>query len=252
LQSLADRDLGPRKLAFLNASTGGWGLASYVAYLEAFGDAIEPIAVVVFLNATDFSRAVSSGLYRATGEGLSALERRDPSDWRGPLRDRLRAIPGLEWLLTHSHLVQLVRQRAARALGPPPANGGATLGNRTEDTYDQLIPDMPTRAFGEALLRKMKVWCDRRGVELYLVSLYHFSYPPGVYEWLGPVAQAATIPFLDLQRPIAEAIGGDRAGYFFAGDHHPNERTNALVAGRTWAWLQPMLDSDIARQAPRP
>ena len=245
LQSLADRDSGPRRLAFLNASTGGWGLASYVAYLEAFGDAIDPIAVVVFLNATDLSRAVSSGLYRATGGGPFALERRDPSDWRVRFRDRLRAIPGIEWLLTHSHFVQLVRQRAARALAPPPANVGA-------DSANPYLPDAETRAFGEALLRRIKAWCDERGVGLYLVSLYHFNYPPGVYEWLEPVAQAAAIPFLDLQHPIAEAIGGDRASHFIAGDFHPNERTNALVAGPAWAWLRPKLDSDIARHAARP
>jgi hypothetical protein len=145
-----------------------------------------------------------------------------------------------------------VRQRAAQALARPPANVDATPGNRTEVAYDQYILDIPTRAFSEALLRRMKVWCDRRGIELYLVSLYHFNYPPGIYEWLEPVTHAASIPFLDIQRLIAEAIGGDRAGHFIARDLHPNERTNALVAGRAWAWLRPMLKSDIARQAARP
>ncbi|MDP7667223.1 MAG: hypothetical protein QF738_04080, partial [Rhodospirillales bacterium] len=112
--------------------------------------------------------------------------------------------------------------------------------------------DAETRAFGEALLRRMKAWCVERGVGLYLVSLYHFNYPPGVYAWLEPVAKVAAIPFLDLQRPIAEAIGGDRAGHFITGDYHPNERTNALVAGRTWAWLRPMLEGDVARHAQHP
>ena len=245
LQSLADRDSGGWRLAFLNASTGGWGMASYLAYLEAFGDAIDPIAVVVFLNATDLSRAVSSGLYRATGASPFALERRDPSDWRVRFRGLLRAMPGREWLLTHSHLLQLVRQRVVRALARPPAIVGA-------DSANPYLPDAETRAFGEALLRRIKAWCGERGVGLYLVSLYHFYYPPGVYEWLEPMAKDAAISFIDLQAPIAAAVGDDVGGYFFADDSHPNERTNALVARLAWRWLRPMLDSDIARHVARP
>ncbi len=60
------------------------------------------------------------------------------------------------------------------------------------------------------------------------------------------------VTIFDLQRPIAEAIGGDRTGHFIAGDYHPTERTNALIAGRAWAWLRPMPDSDVVRRAARP
>ena len=134
-------------------------------------------------------------------------------------------------------------------LAPPPANIDAGGGRDAAITY---APDAETRAFGEALLRRMKAWCAERGVGLYLVGLYHFNYAPGVYEWLDPLAQEAAIAFLDLQRPIAEAIGGDRATHFISEDNHPNERTNALVADRAWAWLRPMLDLDIARHAARP
>jgi hypothetical protein len=244
LQSLADRDFGPRRLTFLNASTGGWGLASYLAYLEAFGDAIDPIAVVAFVNATDFPWAVSSGLYRATGEGPVALERRDATPRNARLRRELRRLPGVQWLLTHSHLVQLVRTRLAKILVPP------TVPEKAKDARDRgpvniHPPDAETRAFAEALLRRMKAWCEARNVQLFLVSLYHYHYSPGVYEWLAPVTADAAIPFLDLQAPIAATVGVDIGGYFLAVDPHPNERTNALVARLAWRWLRPSLESKL-------
>jgi hypothetical protein len=113
-------------------------------------------------------------------------------------------------------------------------------------------PDAKTRVFAEALLRRMKAWCEARNVQLFLVSLYHYHYSPGVYEWLAPVMTDAAIPFLDLQAPIAAAVGDDVGGYFFTVDPHPNERTNALVARLAWRWLKPRLDSEIARHAARP
>ena len=73
LQAAADRDFGAGRVAFLNAGTGGWGLDSYLAYLEIFGDAIGAKAVIISLNGDSFRRAMRNGLYAVAAPGSTDL-----------------------------------------------------------------------------------------------------------------------------------------------------------------------------------
>lgn len=248
LHEHADRELGVGRLQFLNAGTGGWGMDSYLAYLEQFGDAVDPSAVLIEINGDSFRRAQAKGLYALVDPGALTLEPRNAVVPLGALKTFIASIPFYEWLLEHSHLVQFARGlvTGSLVLRPRIARGDDAPGMSVAVNPP---PPPETRRLGEALLRRMKAWGEARGVSVYMVSFYHPSDVDGVFRWLDEAARAAGVPFLDLQAPMAAAIGPDLAGYFILDEPHPNERTNALMAGHTWPWLAPLLERDVLARA---
>lgn len=248
LQAQVERDLGPGRIQFLNAGTGGWGVDSYLAYLEEIGDAVRPSAVLVEVNGDSFRRAQAKGLYALTDPASLSLEPRSaPVPLRG-LKEIVARIPFYEWLLEHSHLVQFARGLITGSLvlqGPHFRRAGPPLFS----VGVNAPPPAETRRLGQAILKRIKAWGDARGVPVYMVSFYHPSDVDGVFRWLDEAAGAERIPFLDLQAPMAVAIGSDLAGHFIEGDAHPNERTNALMAALTRPWLAPLLERDVLARA---
>ncbi|MSO54347.1 MAG: hypothetical protein EXQ90_04375 [Rhodospirillales bacterium] len=242
LQIRADADLGRGRAQFLNAATGGWELASYAAYLETFGDQVKPAAVAVFVTAGDFPRASESGLYDSNGDGtLRPIAAPEHGSWT---RAIARSVPGYEWLLENSHLIQIVRQRFVR-LGQgedPAATPGAVGWNSFSYT-----PTAEHKVMGRALLARIKSWCDARRIPLLLVTHYHYNHPTDIYQWLAPVTAELGIPFLDLQPGMTATVGPDAAPYFLEDDPHPNERNNALFAERAWQWMKPTIEA-VARR----
>jgi len=115
LQRLSDAEFGPRTFGYLNAASGGWGAASYVAFVEEYGDAIDPDIVLVFLNTDDVGRALKSDLYSFDESTGASLERRSRPVSR--VKQLLNVLPGYEWALENLHFAQLVR-RAPRDRPP--------------------------------------------------------------------------------------------------------------------------------------
>ena len=89
LQALSDRDLGENRAQFLNAAVGGWGFASYLAYLESFGDIIDPAAVTIIFHLSDVGWAVRSGLYTLAQPGSLKLIANDATANHSRLRGLL-------------------------------------------------------------------------------------------------------------------------------------------------------------------
>lgn len=245
LQARADADLGPGTVQFLNGATGGWGIDSFLAYLESFGERIAPVAVLVMVNATDFGRASRNRLYGLAENDRGELVPRDASDTH-PLGARLvKRIPLYDWLISHSHLMQLLRRiyvsrwTANRMLEV--AVAGVTAGSGVV-----AAPEGRERQLGTAILESIVGWCRRRGIALFVSTAYRIGYEDGVYRWIGDVLDPLAVPFLDTEAAIATAVGGDRGSFFVENDGHPNERLNTLIADRLWSWLQPRL-VDVVR-----
>jgi lysophospholipase L1-like esterase len=250
LQRKADEAFGTKVVQFLNAGTGGWGMDSYLAYLEAFGDAVRPAAVLVMVNGDSFRRAQAKGLYALVDAETLALEAREAPVPMRAFKELLGRVPFYEWLLEHSHLVQFARRLATGSLvlRRPAAEAGAAPPFAVGVNPP---PPAETRRLGRALLKRIKAWGEARGVPVYMASYYHPSDVDGVFGWLDEAARAEGVPFLDSQAPLAAAVGSDLGGHFFAGDAHPNEKTNALLAALVWPWLKPRLEREVPARTPK-
>jgi len=246
LQALSDRDLGEKRAQFLNTAAGGWGFASYLAYLESFGDIIDPAAVTIIFHLTDFEWAVRSGLYSLAQPGALNLIAHDATANHSRLRGLLGQFALYRWLLIHSHLVQVLRQKTLGLLVdlPDPA---ILLGNQEEAPAKRLPdnPDAATRQLTHALLRQIKEWCAERDVKLYVVGFYSARYPGGIYDWFAPLAAQEGVPFLNLQEPMSSLALSDLGRYAIKRDGHPTEEALALVAERVWTWYGQRLGRDL-------
>ncbi|MSO93447.1 MAG: hypothetical protein EXQ86_08625 [Rhodospirillales bacterium] len=242
LQAYADGELGPGRVQFLNAATGGWGTDSFLAYLETFGDRIKPLSVLIVASATDFAWAARDSLYAKNASG--ALVPRAKSASKFLENNPLHRLPGYEWLLTHSHLAQLARQTAVKtlsvwnALGNPRRQAGA-------DTPQDAVATDGEKAFGRTLLGAIRTWCETRGAALLITTQYHIAYAPDAYRWLEAAAREDGLAFFDASPEIRAAVGADAARYFIETDPHPNERLNELIARVVWRWLKPVLAERI-------
>jgi|SaaInlStandDraft_2_1057019.scaffolds.fasta_scaffold34990_1 hypothetical protein len=95
---------------FYNAAAGGWGTADYTAYLETYCRAINPGITLVFMNADDIGRMHRSTLYKSSDE-LDALIRQPFQPTMSQLvKKTINSFPGYQFLLTKSHLIQLIRK----------------------------------------------------------------------------------------------------------------------------------------------
>ena len=110
LQSRLDEKFGRGVFSLLNAAAGGWGTADYVAFVEDAGEEIAPDIILVFLNVYDIGRALVSPLWEFSDGKLTRL-----IVPRNQLKVFLNRFPFYNFLITHSHLVQLVRIRVALA-----------------------------------------------------------------------------------------------------------------------------------------
>ena len=246
LQALSDRDLGENRAQFLNAAVGGWGFASYLAYLESFGDIIDPAAVTIIFHLSDVGWAVRSGLYTLAQPGSLKLIANDATANHSRLRGLLGQFFLYRWLLTHSHLVQVLRQKALGLLVDL-SNSVIRLSDHVEAPAKRLPgdPDAATRRLIHALLRQIKEWCAERDVKLYMVGYYSAKNPGGIYDWFAPLAAQEGVPFLNLQGPMSSLALSDLGRYAIKRDGHPTEEALSLAADRVWAWYGRRLDRDL-------
>ncbi len=246
LQALANRDLGKNRTQFLNAAVGGWGFASYLAYLETFGETIAPTAITLVIYLSDFGRAQRSGLYTLAQEDSLYLRAHDATSRQSPLRGLLGQFSLYRWLLNHSHLVQVLRRKLLGLLVnlPDPvillADQKAAPAKRSP-----ADPDAATRRLTHAILHRIKDWCSERDVKLYIVGFYSARYPGGIYNWFRPLAAKEGVPFLNLQEPMSSLARSDLGRYAIKRDGHPTEEALALTADRVWSWYGKRLERDL-------
>lgn len=246
LQKQADAALGPNKIRFLNAGTGGWGTASYLDYLTRYADDIRPAAILVFANATDFNRSIQSGIYDVTNDArairLSAPEITLPATIK-------RFVTGLsvyQWLVGNSNLMQMFRLAVLGAISS--ASEAAAPGAELLDNNQTGIPEKDIREFNISLLRELRSVADQQSVPIFISTQYHWQYTPDVYDWLVPVMKELDIPFLATQREIGTTTNNKVDGFFITGDPHPAGAVYKILADKTWSWLAPQLKGHVIEQ----
>lgn len=243
LQAKAAAAFPSASFAWLNGGTGGWGTASYTAFFEDHAAELHPDIVIVFLNFLDVHRSVNTGLFECRKDSSQTLERTTAASAPPSLRDVIQVAPGYQWLLEHSHLMQLARRAFLRAQG-----GGAPC--VVEAQANDLVKAVELT---QALFRRLNEDCMKNGARMWVVSIgagrLVEQVSPG--EWseadrrFADVApeffSSIQVPFIDLDRPIADAAGKEAGHYLIPVDLHLNEAGNALVATMLWPWLQERL-----------
>jgi lysophospholipase L1-like esterase len=232
------------EIRFLNAASGGWGLDSFVRYVEEFGESIGPCLVLVFLNTDDIGRAFKNGLYRVDGDVLLPVAK------QAPLAKRwVDAIPMYGLLIERSHLIALLRKSylyLAASAEARASDAGVMAGPQSGGE----IPVADAVSLGFKLVERLAEWFAARSVDLLVLTTgwhrppYDDSEPTRAFmrratDWFAERA----IPFADISHEVRPKIDelGDRA--ILPGDGHPSPVGAALIAHAAWQHLSVLLEN---------
>ncbi len=253
LQARAASAFGAGAVRFLNGGTADWGTADYVAFVERYGEAIDPDMIVIFFNFLDVARA-GRGLYGVQDGGL--VERVPPVPRQGPITGALERIPGFDAFRRRSHLYLAVRAGVNR-LG---------LIARGDEAVPREVAEQSaatTAELARALFVRLSEWAEERDVPLVVLSSGYlgYGYPErdaaGEPVWSAPrvavdpnqrfIASADSffsahgIPWHEISGEVEAAAGGDMDVLIIARDGHPNDHGARLVAEAAWPRLAPHL-----------
>lgn len=244
LQEKIDTEFGAGIFALHNAAAGGWGIGDVVAFAEDFDEEINPDIILVFLNTDDIGRALQRPHWKfnhATDELTRVIV---PKTKLMELKAFVNNLPGYQWLLEHSHLLQLARA-ATLALGEKPAQPRASVetGPRSEKPGESER----AKALGAALFNRLYSWAAEHEIPL-LVSTTGWHIPPYSTELSEPTRafmsssdslfEALNIPFHDPSDEILKERSKDQSNLMIPNDGHPNEAGAALIAERTFPFIQ--------------
>lgn len=241
LQEYSDKKFKAGTFRFLNAATGGWGTADYVAFVEDYGQVIRPKIIVVFINTDDIGRSIKRDIYTMEDSHDARLVRNtmEPSS----LRKLARSLPGYQWLLENSHLFQLARKIGYHVVNSPDVPKMiASEGNKGPNSTGLNTSPRKATLLGQALFRRLKEWCDAHDVLLLVTttgwhkeSVARSSSESTEEFMLGAQRFFRNIrtSFLD----VSDAVARERkkGGVFtIQGDGHPNEAGSKLTIDNVW------------------
>jgi hypothetical protein len=167
-----------------------------------------------------------------------------PHHDRGSLAKRFaNAMPFYNFLLEHSHLVQLLRMSAWRLLQPP-----APL-RRTNPLVPMVehpeVSATEAQRMGEALFLRLAQWCERNGTRLLVLTTgWHGRFvmpdePTAEFMEIAPrFFTEIGVQFADISPEVQRVMGQHFVDYIIANDAHPNERGAALIAHAAWPYLR--------------
>lgn len=247
LQRFSDLLFGQGTFHFLNAAAGGWGTSDYVAFIEDFGHQIMPDIILVFINNDDIGRSFDSPLFTPSRGDPSSLIRhvREPS-----LLHRItRAMPGYQWVLEHSHLIQFARNRI---VGTRHENRA-----RREATATPIMAQPPRRhidatqqeaaQFGQALFTRLVAWARDHGARLLVTTTGWHEPAPGRSADFEPTQafmssardffDRSNVPYYDISPHVYPIVARDPASFSIMADGHPNEEGSLLIATHAWNWF---------------
>ncbi len=251
LASMTDRRFGEGVFHYLNASGGGWGTADYVAYVEDFADRVKPDLILVFLNVDDIGRSILKNIYSLSDANRLALERHrlQPSVRRA----LVQSIPSYQWLLEHSHVVQLTR-RAFQSLGAfgQDVSASSVPNGTVSPARGDPLTDIAVN-LGKALFRRLNDLADQHGAQLLVTTTgWHRqeAWEPHLESTRAFMAVAdeyfetLRVPYLDISPFMSYLRSPASQDYIIQGDGHPNERAAGLIAEEVW---QRFLEKQLVR-----
>jgi lysophospholipase L1-like esterase len=228
LQQRIDFEFGTDRIALLNAGIGGSGTAEHLAFLEDFGEEIGPRAVLVFVGIDDFNRAWRSPLYR-----LRRPNSLDLDEGMVPT-SRLKKIVNSDvynFIIEHMHVAQLIRRAVISILFP--AYSGPTQVEASEPPTSKDVTSPDQQRLGRALFRRMKAYCDARGIGLAVINNGWKS-----YDWLPELLATEHIAFFDAAPIIQPAIALNPVAHIIPQDGHPNPEGAKLIANAVWPFVR--------------
>jgi hypothetical protein len=193
-------------------------------------------------------------LNNSDGSSL-ALTESPPIHVRSGLR-MLRAAPPYNWLLEHSHLVQLIRN--VGAFGPSRLRKGGKVAAPT--TVPTSTPEeiRYSVVLGRALFHRMHEWCSKRDIPLIVLTtgfdpdhggpgdpVMNRPQTPAFLAIAAEFFKSEGIPYKDLSPDITKANGGDRRGLAIPNEGHANEKGNEMIALFAWPWLKPQIEAAV-------
>jgi lysophospholipase L1-like esterase len=230
LQEKLDSVFGTDRIALLNGGIAGSGTAEHLAFLEDFGGEIAPAAVFVFVSVDDFNRAHRSGLYRL--RNANTLELDAQSAPTGALRKVI--IPSKLYNFANQHLQLLQLIRRAHILFA--AAGTAQAAPIVDGSPEQ-------QRLARAMFRRMKAWCDARGIKLAVINNGWRA-----YDWLAELLASEGIAAFDATPQVLPVIQRDGASYVIPGDAHPNAAGDALTADAVWPFVRAFIEESGLQQ----
>jgi len=248
-QDLADKQFGKGKFQFLNGAVPGWGTSEQLAFLEDFGDKIDPAGVLVFFNMKDIERALQSRLYQL--EDASQLKvKAGHSGFKEPLVKRIvNSLPFYSWVLENCHLLQLVREAYAVIFKKYVLDKKRKEIFHEKGSLKKEPPDLEKGVLlGRALFRRMKTWCEKRKCKLWITTPgWSWAENEKSYSWYFldqavDIFGKERIPFFDSRASVEKKISGPRDGFIIPHDKHLNEKGHALVAEAAWPWIRNNLE----------
>ena len=245
LQTYADKEFGVSKFQFLNAAAGGWGTSDYVAYIDDFGELIDPDIILVFINTDDIGRSVKKNYQLTLDKGSYDLKRKHMG--YSKLKQIVNRIPGYELLLENSHLMQLTRVAILRT----EKNSNSIVNQESLDKEANVGPSstkasvsrVDAISLGTGLFSHLDKWVKNRTKQLWVTTTGFHSLedrstvqePTKAFmSSADQLFESRRIPFVDISEYMAAEFLDDRGKYTIQGDGHPNEMGAQLIANTSW------------------
>ncbi len=249
LSQKAQLEYPNKKIQFLNAGHGGWGTQQMLAYLEKKGFDFKPNLIFMVMGPNDVEDNANVPIY---GGLQDKVLRNSPRvlDYHGNRSWFANWIPGYEWLLFHSQVLQLIRM--------PLIESNHFLGMRRNEvrnlwyatTFAKKVNSQPeafdpTWGFNltRLLVLKMQEKCNKKGIPLFISNVGNGSYPTtGFFTWAVPVLKKAKVDYVDMFVEMDPKASAPGFPLFLDNDTHYNEIGHGILAEHLWPHLKKRLD----------
>ena len=241
LETLISKEFGHGLFDIANAAVGGWGIDSYLAYLEGYGDEVDPDIVVIFLNTDDIKRATKDGLYHLEQGKLFASEA--PIEFP---RRVIKALPIYNYLLSRSYLVDAIRTSYV-AIRYGRNDGQLFWGPGFENGEAKVLTEDDTKALVLArhIFKRIIDWCRDRDTTLLVVTTAWHNPPYDnknaneLFMAEAPQFFAAhQVNYFDGSPFLIDRKLDLRSPIYIEDDGHPNEEGARLIAEINWPFLK--------------
>lgn len=240
LERLIHKRFGENIFEIANASAGGWGLDSYLAFLEGYGEQINPDIVLIFLNTGDVPRSLKNGLYRMEGEKLVAVKKPIPI-----MKRITQSLPFYESLISSSYLLQAMR-RVYLLLRYGKTQQRIHLG---PEIYDSQVSDtsqnLKTATLAKSIFEEILRWEERKNKKL-IIATTAWHNPP--YDdkssneiFMSQAEDFFTLrdtPYFDGSKHLADRKNINNPPIFIKNDGHPNVEGSRLIAQINWPFIE--------------